>query len=376
MRSRKRPNPRSSRLHRRTGFPTAALLVVAALPLSAQSGQQIYESVCANCHGLGGMGDGPAAVALSVQPADFQDCSFALREPDSDWLAVALEGGASRGFSAEMPAHGEMFSEAQIQAVVDYIRTLCSDDRWPRGELNLPRALVTEKAFPEDEAVTTVTVNAEGPGAIINELLYEKRFGPLSQIEVKFPFGVREQTATDDWVAGVGDLTLGVKHTLFHSVDAGSILSLGGEVKLPVGSEEDGFSKGTTVLEPFVSFGQILPSNWFLHAQGIAEFVTDSEKGDPEAKARLVLGRRWTNGRFGRAWSPMVEVLGTAEFADEETEYAWDLLPQMQVTLNKRQHIMLNVGVLLPLTDASARQTKLLVYLLWDWFDGGFFDGW
>ncbi len=72
----------------------------------------------------------------------------------------------------------------------------------------------------------------------------------------------------------------------------------------------------------------------------------------------------------------MVEVLGTAEFADEETEYVWDLLPQMQVTLNKRQHIMLNVGVLLPLTDAGTRQTKLLVYLLWDWFDGGFFDGW
>ena len=50
--------------------------------------------------------------------------------------------------------------------------------------------------------------------------------------------------------------------------------------------------------------------------------------------------------------------------------------PQMQVTLNTRQHVMLNVGVRLPLNEAESRDAELVVYVLWDWFDGGFFDGW
>lgn len=351
------------------------LMLLVPATLTAQSGRQIYESVCANCHGMTGLGDGPAAATLTATPASFGECSFASREPDSDWIAIATNGGASRGFSSEMPAHGETFTREELESAIEYIRTLCTDDRWPRGELNLPRALVTEKAFPEDEAVMTTTIATEGSGAVVNELLYERRFGPLSQIEVKIPFGWREQVE-GDWNSGIGDLTIGVKHTLFHSYERGSIFSAGAEVKLPIGNEEDGFSKGATVFETFVSFGQILPNDFFLHAQGIGEFVTDGDKGDPEAKWRAVLGRTWTSGEFGRAWSPMMEVLGTAEFSDPDTEVRWDIVPQMQVTLNKRQHIMLSVGALVPVTQTSERSTKLMIYLLWDWFDGGFFAGW
>jgi hypothetical protein len=37
---------------------------------------------------------------------------------------------------------------------------------------------------------------------------------------------------------------------------------------------------------------------------------------------------------------------------------------------------MLNVAVRFPINDTAQRQTRLLVYMLWDWFDGGLFDGW
>jgi hypothetical protein len=37
---------------------------------------------------------------------------------------------------------------------------------------------------------------------------------------------------------------------------------------------------------------------------------------------------------------------------------------------------MANFGVRIPLNDADVRQTELIVYILWDWFDGGFFEGW
>ena len=54
----------------------------------------------------------------------------------------------------------------------------------------------------------------------------------------------------------------------------------------------------------------------------------------------------------------------------------WDLLPGAQVTLNTRQHVRLAGGVRLPVTEANERQTSVIVYLLWDWYEGGFFKGW
>jgi hypothetical protein len=50
-------------------------------------------------------------------------------------------------------------------------------------------------------------------------------------------------------------------------------------------------------------------------------------------------------------------------------------VPQLQVTLSTRQHIMANIGIRVPLDDPH-RPTTAAVYLLWDWFDGGFLEGW
>ena len=41
-----------------------------------------------------------------------------------------------------------------------------------------------------------------------------------------------------------------------------------------------------------------------------------------------------------------------------------------------RQHVLVNIGVRTPLSQRSERGSSVLVYLLWDWFDGGFFSGW
>ena len=126
-------------------------------PPPARTGRQVYEQVCITCHGP----DGRAGVNLELEkikkPPDFTDCSFANREPDRGFLAVAHNGGPARGFSALMAPWGGTFSEEEIGLAVGHIRTFCKDDRWPRGELNLPLALVTGKAFPEDEAVMKVT---------------------------------------------------------------------------------------------------------------------------------------------------------------------------------------------------------------------------
>ena len=88
------------------------------------------------------------------------------------------------------------------------------------------------------------------------------------------------------------------------------------------------------------------------------------------------MGRTFAqNGGAGRAWSPMIELLASREFTSG-ARTTWDLVPQVQVTLPTRQHIAANVGVEVPVNERKGRGPRLLFYLLWDWFDGGFFDGW
>ncbi len=337
-----------------------------------KTGEELYQEACANCHGPNGTGAPRSQVAFDAPIPDFTDCNFATREPDGDWIAVAHQGGPTRGFSEKMPAFGDALTEAQLQKIMDHIRSMCPDDDWPRGELNLPRPLVTEKAYPEDEAVLTSSVDVENEGAVMNEFVYERRFGARNQLEVVVPFGFRERS-DGSWTGGhLGDVAIGTKRAVYHSLESGSIFSLTGEVLLPTGAEEQGFGSGTTVFEPFASYGQILPAGGFFHFQGGAEIPLT--RPTQEAFFRGTLGKSFASGRWGRTWSPMVELLGSRELESGATTH-WDLAPQMQVTLNTRQHVMLNVGVQIPVDDPG-RDTRVTVYLLWDWFDGGFLEGW
>jgi hypothetical protein len=71
----------------------------------------------------------------------------------------------------------------------------------------------------------------------------------------------------------------------------------------------------------------------------------------------------------------MVELLADRELASG-AKTDWDVMPEMQVTLSKRQHIRASVGVRVPATNTAGRSTQVMFYLLWDWFDGGLREGW
>lgn len=355
-----------------------ALLAVvggAAAPALADGpeGAALWEARCAPCHGSDGRGASGEAMFDRPMP-DLTDCSFAAREADADWMAVTHQGGPARGFSELMPGFGSVLSEAELRAVVTYARSLCRDRRWPRGELNLPRPLVTEKAFPEDEAVVTTLANVNRDGDVTTELLFEKRIGPRGQVEISLPVVTREDPATGDWETGVGDLALGPKYAFWHDVELGSIASLGGEVVFPTGDETRGLGRGSFVFEPYLAAGQILPWNGFFQLQALGEIPVDPDLAD-EIQLRMALGTSVAPRRFGRVFSPMVEVVGSWAFADRVDEQ-WDLVPQVQVTLSRRQHLRLDLGVRIPLSDTSRRPTRVGGYLLWDWYDGGLFEGW
>ena len=343
------------------------------------TGRQLFLSSCANCHGIDGTGATHIDVGLPVEPPDFTESGFASREPRGDWAGVVTHGGPIRGFDKLMPAFGDALTREEIDQILEYVETLYEDKSWPRGEFNIPLALGTEKAFPEDEIVFRSSASTGDERSFSQKIVYENRLGSQAQIEFVLPVLIREQLdttgANDNLTMGLGDVAIGLKRVLFHDLGVGSIVSITLEAILPTGDEHEGFGRGYTVFEPFLTYDQLLPYDGFFQLQTGVELPTNTVVGDEEGFLRMALGRTFTaGGEWGRAFSPMIELLGKKELGDGPT--VWDIMPEMQVTLNQRQHIMANFGVRFPLTHTSGRDPQLMFYLIWDWFDGGFFEGW
>ena len=340
-----------------------------------QDGQGLYAAACAACHGSDGRGAPRELVGFEEELPDFTDCRFANREPDADWWSVAHQGGPVRGFSQMMPAFGGALSDEQLLVILGHIRGMCRNGRWPRGELNLPRPLVTTKAFPEDEMVLEVGTATEGEGRVTSQLVYEKRLGPLNQFELIIPFSRREQgDDSGTWSSGIGDVALAYKRALHHSLEKGTIFSFVAEAVLPTGDEDRGLGKGHTVFEPFLAFGALLPGDSFLHLQGGLELPVNESGVHDDAFLRAAIGKTWSRTPHSRAYSPMLELLMKRELTSG-ADLEWDVVPQIQFALNTRQHVLANIGFRIPLDDSN-RNAEVLFYILWDWFDGGFFQGW
>lgn len=84
---------------------------------SAVSGQEMYKTYCAVCHGIDGRGNGPAVPALRVPPADLTTLS--LRNGGTyPWAHVQATltfgaGTTPAHGSAEMPIWGQLLTTLQ-----------------------------------------------------------------------------------------------------------------------------------------------------------------------------------------------------------------------------------------------------------------------
>jgi hypothetical protein len=355
---------------------------LAALPLLAQTGihldtgEHIYHSACMACHGADGTGT-PQVIAGFERPSTFPDftrCDQTTAEPNTAWKDVIIHGGPARGFSQIMPSFSEALTAEQIDKVVEYMRGFCKNSHWPRGELNLPLPLNTEKAFPEDEVVLRTELNASGAPGVTTHVVHEQRFGVKNQIEVDVPITFQDQNHV--WHGGVGDSVLGLKRVLFSNLHSGSILSLQGEVIFPVGNRDKGLGSGVTTFGMFAAFGQLFPTNTFIQFQGGANLPTDTRTAPQSVFWNTAVGQSIVaNKGLGRMWSPMVEFLAARDLTTG-AKTNWDVVPQMQVTISRRQHVRGNIGFRTPANNTAGRQKQLMFYLLWDRADGSLLGGW
>ena len=111
-------------------FSFAALLVAAqnspAWSQNAAEGKKLYTDYCSTCHGEQGKGDGPAAAALPVKPADHTNGAVMNQLTDDYLVTIISKGGAAAGKSTFMPSWGGALEPKQIREIVAYLRSIAN----------------------------------------------------------------------------------------------------------------------------------------------------------------------------------------------------------------------------------------------------------
>ena len=137
-------------------FPLA--IVIAAAPALAQEtdpatlrlGQRLYAANCAACHGanLQGQPDWKRRLDSGRMPAPPHDVTgHTWHHSDRDLFTLTNRGVAAvagEGYESDMPGFGDRLSEAEITAVLDYIKST-----WPL------RARQTQAAISAAEGAVT-----------------------------------------------------------------------------------------------------------------------------------------------------------------------------------------------------------------------------
>jgi hypothetical protein len=159
---------------------------------------------------------------------------------------------------------------------------------------------------------------------------------------------------------------------LTHDRQAGFILTGAAQVGVPLNSGAD------WEFLPYLAFGKILSKKWTLQSSGRLKFdLEDSDKSSAEI-AGIV---HYVHTDRRRAVFPALEVVAEVPFErgtepNRADSVQWSIIPQARIGLNKRGNIALNAGVELPLNDDYRYDWRAYVFFIWDFADGGLFDGW
>lgn len=343
---------------------------VAAAADQPARGEAVYATYCVSCHGVNGQPDldSPLVQSLEITPANFSDILFNSREPASTWKGVITHGGPALGFSVSMPPFGETLTEADIDAVLDYIKTdIGGTHDYPDGALNLYLPMRTKKAFPEDEWVwKTRYSDVDGGHSWKNTLEYEFRIGTRAQGVLEVSHEANGDTSR------FSAFEPGFKYVLKHDRQAGFILT--GAVQLGVPLNGDAHWQ----LLPYLAVGKILNDDFTF--QGSARLKLDLDDSDMSS-AELAGIVHWTHTPWPRSVFPALEIVAEVPFERgigpaRKEAVQWSALPQARIGLNKRGNIALNVGAELPLNDTQRYDWRGYAYFIWDFADGGLFDGW
>ncbi len=330
------------------------------------TGAEIYAGACASCHGLDGRGAADSGVRVPLP--DFSDCRIVTAENDGNWLYLIEHGGPGLGLSPQMPSFSGVLSRDEMVAVLNYIRAFCTDPIWPHGNLNFRRALITTKAFPEDEFLIKPEFEKGRNGAKDwgVEFSFERRVGARGQLELSAPLRAHDQ-AGGATTAGFGDATIAYKHVLLATREPGVIVAAALDVILPTGDQDRHLGDGTVTLGPsLLAATRIGPL--VLQGQLRGDAPIDEGRADRAIRYRLAASVPLSEEK--RAWVPSLE-LEVEQNVTASTEHVF-LTPQIYRGLSLRGHIAVGVGAQIPVGGKSDPfDVRALAFFLWEYSDGG-----
>ncbi|HLZ35073.1 MAG TPA: cytochrome c [Nitrospira sp.] len=97
----------------------ASSLATPSQPALLEQGQVLYERHCADCHGIGGRGDGKQALSLSPRPGSLISAQTSART-DQDLLKIIANGRPRTA----MEGWKDRLSDDEQHAVLAYLRSL------------------------------------------------------------------------------------------------------------------------------------------------------------------------------------------------------------------------------------------------------------
>lgn len=107
-------------LARVDGGPSATRTT--AVHAGQQAPKEIFKTVCSNCHGPQGKGNGPAGMAFNPRPANFTDPAFWKTHTDAQIIQSITKG------KGMMPPFGATYDAATIKGLVKYLHVLSGLD--------------------------------------------------------------------------------------------------------------------------------------------------------------------------------------------------------------------------------------------------------
>lgn len=326
------------------------------------SGQQVFDSTCALCHGKTGSPDpeSPVVQGLGVEPADLSDPLFNSREPFGDWEMVVRHGGYAMGLAAQMPAHEGALTDEQVHDVTAYVKSLVDTSAYPPGEMNLFLPVRTKKAFPEDEVVYKGQFRRQdGPDSYKNVLEIEKRFGKAGQGILEFVH-VKDGSRNE-----LTEVEVGWKQALLWSQT--QVLSAAAILAMPTDSAD-----GDGEFQTYVAYGRELSPEWILQSSLRLKFPLDGASDGAAEFAGII---HYVHTPWPRRVFPALEVVAERPYRSRNGDLELTVLPQVRIGLTRGGHVALNLGVEIPVTGQPWDES-VHVTLLWDFADGGFFKGW
>lgn len=103
------------------------LLTMGPMAATAQTdpgrGKQIFEQMCAGCHGTYGNGQEGTKSGFVPRIGTLANKEYMASVPDDYLMLIIQKGGAYMGKIAAMPAWEKRLSDEEIRSIVAHIRT-------------------------------------------------------------------------------------------------------------------------------------------------------------------------------------------------------------------------------------------------------------